>query len=251
VSLTGLQAFLPNLSAIPADPGFLRLTATTDSAQGMQFNVGTGPLTSPLTWSYPTSNPIRFRLYYDDIDLPNGVAEADLRVRGYNGSAWSNVVAQQDSSVSTGNAFTVVAPLGSPAMAIYMIAYASSLTAVASAPTATPMSFKNTRSFSPTHRNPLYRTARFFYSDSAAKNVEARILDSSGSLVRELSVGKGINLSDSVSDVNFGTIAYYFDWDGANDNGVLVKNGIYLVRWVVTKMDGSTDTQVKPVALIK
>jgi hypothetical protein len=250
-SLNLLQAFLPNFIVLPADPGFLRLLTTAESAQGMQFNIGGGALLTPLVWQYQAANPVRFHLYYNDSDLPAGVAETDLRIRGYDGSAWQTVVAQQDATVNTGNSFTIVAPNGSASMAIYAIAYASTLSNASSQPTATPLAFKNTRSFSPTHANPIYRKARFYYSDIQPKEMDVKIYDTAGTLIKSMSLGNGVQMGDTLTDPSTLRLSYFFEWDGLNDSGQAAKNGLYLVRWRVIRIDGSSDTVVKPVALIK
>jgi hypothetical protein len=72
-----------------------------------------------------------------------------------------------------------------------------------------------------------------------------------GTVVRNLSLGRGVNLTDFTTDFNFGNTRYFISWDGTNDTKALVKNGIYLVRYIVKLPDGSSTTDQKVVALIK
>jgi hypothetical protein len=148
-------------------------------------------------------------------------------------------------------------PIGLPAYSVYGIFYAStspSLTGTATA-VPTPLPFKPTRSFNPTSSNQLLRRAKFFYhvvgSGPPPRELEVKIYDTAGTLVRSLSMGQGVNPLDIESDPLYPNSANFFTWDGANDTGNLVKNGIYLVRWKLTRSDGSTDVQTKLVALIK
>jgi len=53
------------------------------------------------------------------------------------------------------------------------------------------------------------------------------------------------------TDPYTGKINYYFVWDGKNDNGSYVRNGIYMVKVEVIKKDGNKSIITKLVALIK
>lgn len=248
-NLVGVDS--PSGSSLPNDPGWATLSSTLFSTS-MRFFVGGVLQTSPLTWTYPATSTVAFHMYYNDGDLPSGINETDLQVRAYVNGAWTTLTnVQQNSLPLTSNSFTFSPTSSQQAGLYYRIAYPS-VTIVpggANQPTAIP--FKNSRSFNPTHRNPIYRAARFYYSDVPVKSLEAKVYDAGGTLIRSLSVGNGIVLTNSTTDLIYGNSSYYFDWDGRNDNGDLVKNGLYLVRWQLTKTDGSQDSQVKPVALIK
>jgi hypothetical protein len=178
------------------------------------------------------------------------VTDANLKLRGYTGSAWEDTGVQPDSPASvTGNAFTVLVPDGSQACSVYAIAYP--IAGQVGVATATPMLFKSTRSFNPNNPNTAFRKAHFYYSSAVPKDVEVKIYDASGTLIKSLGLNAGVDPNDVTTDPISGNSSYFFSWDGHNDNGDTVKNGLYLVRWKVTHVDGSVDTQVKPVALIK
>ncbi|HXC65706.1 MAG TPA: FlgD immunoglobulin-like domain containing protein, partial [bacterium] len=97
----------------------------------------------------------------------------------------------------------------------------------------------------PVSGNVLNNRAKFYYGNKAPQSMDARIYDTAGRLVKTLTLGKGITLAD----VSFGE--YFFLWDGTNDSGTIVRNGIYLVRWQVSTAGGGSDTETKAVALIK
>ena len=240
-------------TSLPADAGFAHLT-TANNSDAMQFYNAGAPLTGAtdrLTWTWTSPASLVFKVYYDDADL-GATAETALQVRGYDGSSWQAVTALIDALPSTGNSFTITPPSGTPAFLYYAIGYSTALAPGATTvPTPTALAFKNSRSFSPSHANPIYRKARFFYSEKTPKDIEVKIYDTAGNLVKSLGLGTGVKLGDTVSDPSTGRTSYFFEWDGRNDNGDSVKNGLYLARWQVTNIDLSTDTQVKPVALIK
>lgn len=238
-------------SGLPVDTGWTQLSSAL-YASAMRFFVGGVLQTAPLTWTYASSEPLNFNLYYNDSDLPSsGVAESDLVIRAYSSGAWNTVSSVfHDSLPTTANAFTFSPVSSQPAAVYYAIKYPT-IPGAAGPSTPTPVLFKSTRSFNPVHSNPIFRKARFYYSDKAPKDLEAKIYDTSGTLIKSLSLGSGVSLTDFTSDPTYGTNSYYFEWDGRNDNGTIVRNGIYLARWRLTRSDGSTETQVKPVALIK
>jgi hypothetical protein len=252
-SNTNPAARVPAYGDFVANSGFSPLVSAV-SATGLQFVVGGVAQTQPATWAYPAANPLRATLYYNDSDLPTGVLASDLRVYGFNGNAWVPVSAAtyvHTFTNVTANTFVIDIPNNNPAMAVYGIFHPSAAGNTGGQPTATPLAFKDTRSFNPTHRDPLYRRARIYYSEAPASSVEARIYDTSGQLVRTLSVGSGILLTDRLTEPSSGRSGYYFEWDGRNDSSILVRNGLYLIRWKVVGMDGVTEHRTRPVALIK
>jgi hypothetical protein len=164
----------------------------------------------------------------------------------------STAIYTQTSTNVTNNAFVIDLPDALPAYAAYAVFYPSTNNNSGALTTPTAVPFKNTRSFNPVHRDPLFRKARIYYSDVPVKDLEARVYDTAGQLLRTLNVANGgLRLTDLQTDPAFGSVAYYFEWDGRNDAGTLGRNGIYLIRWKLTRYDGSVESQTKPVAMIK
>jgi len=254
---------------LPAYAGFAFLQTANNNGQ-LQFYQSATPLTgTALVWTYSGVPAVTFTLYYDLNDLTatvgsNGtsITASDLEMVGWNGTSWTQVSGANlpSSAAPTNNACTVSPPNNSAAYIYYALAYASNLTnpstptpggTAGTTPLATPMSFPSTRAFDPWNSNPLYQKARFYYATAAPASMEARVYDTSGGLIRDLTLGNGISASQSITDPVYGTVEYYFTWDGTNSAGTVVHNGIYLVRWTETGVDGSHNTLTRPVALIK
>ncbi|HTB23430.1 MAG TPA: choice-of-anchor X domain-containing protein [bacterium] len=253
-------------TALPAAPGYDFLQSTNDSALGFEVNASGSPLGTSLAWSYPLATPVDFTLYYNSSDLgaitatAGSSAASDLVVLGYNNGSWSAIsgVNMPTSPTASNNACSFQAPNGATADIYYALAYAQSLTntpvatgTVSPASTPTAISLPNTRAFDPWNSNPLYQKARFYYSSVAPATMEARVYDTSGRLIRDLTLGNGISATQTAPTDTMGDVEYYFTWDGTNDSGTVVHNGIYLVRWTESGIDGSHNTQTRPVALIK
>jgi hypothetical protein len=242
----------PNFGLTGVPTGFKPLSNTASAASTWQLMVaGLGTVSSKLKFLYNASLVPSIILGYDDADIPSGVSEGSLVVYAYDGS-WQQVTTniQAKQSGTTANTFTITPPNGTDSPWAYAIFYPDTSTFI-SGPTPTPVAFKSTRSFNPIHANAVFRKARFYYGSKPPKEVEVRIFDANGTLVRQLSLGNGVNATDLATDPVYGNSAYFFEWDGRNDAGTLVRNGIYLARWRVTFTDNTTDTAVKPVALIK
>ncbi len=254
-STSTIQAFVPDLTLAAMNPpsGFVAVNSSAAGAHALQFSVvGIGTLTQGMKFTYDPTTPVRFNLYYDDADLPVGVSETALVVLGFDGVSWTPVAAAiQNSSGLINNSFTIIPPLSTPAAyAAYGIFFAASAANVSPTPPPTPFSFASTRAFNPALATGS-RMARFYYSDTLPRNVDVKIYDTAGVLIKELALGNGVSATDIFTDPIFLRSSYYFQWDGRNDSGALARNGLYLVRWRIVKQDGSVDTQTKLVALVK
>jgi hypothetical protein len=249
---------IPNFAVLAGNTGFAALSGTAAQASAFQFVVtGPGPQVQPMTWNFSAGSPLQFSLYYNDSDMPAGVSHTSIELFGFNGTVWqpvtSNVVYTYTNI--TGNSFVLTVPTGTQFDSIYALFYPNNLpgTTPTAAPTAIP--FKSTRSFDPTSSNALVRKAKFYYAPVVAgtqpRELDVKVYDTTGRTIRTLTLGNGVNLTDIDTDPNYGSAEYFLTWDGTNDTGNLVKNGIYLVRWRLTNGDGSTSNQTKVVALIK
>jgi hypothetical protein len=258
---------LPPAATLPPASGYAFLDglsgSTSDSALGFEVNTSGSALATALQWTYPNATPVDFYLYYNQSDLTTaGSTASSLVLLGYSHGAWNQVtgVTMPTTPTALNNVCSFQAPNGLAACVYYALAYPSDVTSVPTAtppagatgtPTATPISLLSTRAFDPWNSNPLYQRARFYYSATAPATMEARIYDTSGGLIRDLTLGNGISASQSSPTDSSGDVEYYFTWDGTNSSGTVVHNGIYLVRWTETGIDGSHNTQTRPVALIK
>ena len=76
---------------------------------------------------------------------------------------------------------------------------------------------KSNKYFYPNPFNPFNQTGVFRYSLSKDGNIKIKIFDAANVLVKEILVG-----------YQHGQIEQSIPWDGKNDNGIMVANGVYL-----------------------
>ncbi|HXB97478.1 MAG TPA: FlgD immunoglobulin-like domain containing protein, partial [bacterium] len=244
-----LQAVLPNLAAFPTPPGgYLPVTASAGNSHALEINALNLTYTARLQFNYVPTTPISIILHWDDADLKAyGVISSQLTMLGYDGANWQTLVPAAVSAPNNGvnNTFTWQPNANQVTYLAYGLFYPTTQPGQTPQPTATPIVFANTRSFNPVSGNPLNDVARFYYGSKMPQAMEARIYDTAGRLVKTLNLGAGIKLSDVFAG------QFFFTWDGTNDSGTIVRNGIYLVRWQVTTAGGGADTETKAVALIK
>jgi flagellar hook assembly protein FlgD len=244
-----LQALVPNLAAFPTPSGYLPVTASAENSHALEINALNLTYTARLRYVYNPSTPISIILHWDASDLAAyGVQGSTLIMLGYDGANWQTLApaAQSAPNNGTDNTFTWQPAVNQTTYIAYGLFYPSNPPGSTPQPTATPIIFANTRSFDPVSGNTLNNKAKFYYANKAPVTMEARIYDTAGRLVKTLNLGSGIN---PAVDIFAGE--YYFLWDGTNDSGTIVRNGIYLVRWQVSTVGGGTDTETKAVALIK
>jgi flagellar hook assembly protein FlgD len=240
----------PFANALPTDTGWTQLT-TAFQCSSLAFNLGGVPQAGAMTWTYPSTSPVTFHLYFLESDLPAGVLDSNLSVRSYLNGVWSTEASATLNNSGSGKSFDLSPASGLSAAVYYAIKYPAVAGGLNGVATATPYTFKSTRSFNPVNANPIYRKARFFYTTTPPKDVQVRIYDTAGTLVKSMALNAGVNAGDLLTDPSTLNGSYFFQWDGTNDNGDTVKNGLYLVRWQVTNQDDSSNTQVKPVALLR
>jgi hypothetical protein len=256
LTTSNISAVVPVFSSLASNPGYSPLAASAGNSHALQFNFGAGAAVIPGTWSYSPATPIFFTLHYDDADLPSGVVGSSLKLYGYTGAAWQAVPGSQyvtSLNNVTDNTFVIAVPNGSLAYSAYGLFYATPSVGTTPVVVVTATPYPPTRSFNPSHANPLYRQAKLFYGTVAPSVMEVKIYDTAGNLVKSMSLGSGVNLSDTSPDPNAPPtfVQYYFNWNGSNDSGSTVKNGVYLVRYQVTRVDNSSETVTRLVALIR
>lgn len=208
--------------------------------------------------------PTTMRLHYTDSDVTSilnaiGLTEDDLEVWMYNGSSWTrltNVNAPVASILSDDRYIEFPLTTLNNAQNIYALMYLPDVTSPV------VYHFNNTKAF-----NPSAGPARIFYTQdilsigympSAAGNVRVGIYSMNGAPVRTLEYqntgdyGTAFNpLVNSDPDPTTGLRYYYFTWDGLNDRGSLVRNGIYVVKIEVTTAAGVKSTLSRTIAVIK
>jgi hypothetical protein len=245
-----------NPASIPALPSGYSLLPNTAP---LQFGVGAIPI---YNMNFKSDATVNVTVYFDSVNIPAGLTPTSISVKGYTYkllvNPWQDLPATFTpvmgrnlitfSYVSTGaNGVTIPD--------VFVVVYPQSA-AIASGFTPTPvpvaLDFGNTRSFNPKHVDPVHRSAVFYYSYVPVADVEARVFNVGGTLIRTLTVkNNDISLVAFTTDPATGKNGYFFTWDGTNDSKDLVKNGIYLVRYRVKLLDGNVTTENKVVALIR
>jgi hypothetical protein len=226
---------------------------------------------SPVTGTH--SFPITFvsgicpaviRLHYTDADVANvldalNLTEADLKVWVLNGATWSQV-----SGANTPVASTITDDHYIE-FKVNSIAGPDNIYALMYLPDATnPViyNFKNTKVFNPVTGGP----ARIFYTQNIASigllggtgNVKAGIYSTAGVLVRMLEYQDAAEnaavFNPAVNyeqDLTSSARNYFFTWDGRNDRGAYVRNGIYVIKIELTTAAGARSTLSRTIAVIK
>jgi flagellar hook assembly protein FlgD len=118
--------------------------------------------------------------------------------------------------------------------------------------------FKNTKVFNSTKEN-----AKILYTNDinsigpfgGAGNVKVQIFSLTGSVVRsfEYQNATEYNLFNNyeTDPASPGVLYYYFTWDGKNDHGAIVKNGIYVIKIEITTTTGKKISKSRTIAVIK
>ncbi|MBP7791662.1 MAG: hypothetical protein KA120_01210 [Candidatus Goldbacteria bacterium] len=203
------------------------------------------------------------RIHYTDTDVATlnalGLSENNLTVWYYNGTTWQQITdvgGPIDNPLSSDRYLYVdVTSLSSPVINtnsnVYAIMYTRPTT-----PTVT-YNFKNTKSFNPTENNAkiLYTTdINSIGPLGGSGNVKVYIFSLTGSVIRTFEYQnptENILFNNHETDPVTGVLYYYLTWDGRNDHGSIVKNGIYVVKIEITTTDGKKTTKTRTIAVIK
>lgn len=206
------------------------------------------------------------RMHYSqlvkDALIANDLTEKDLTLWAWNGvSAWVQIPSISDPvNNGTDNYLeTVVSEI--PAMNQYAIMrphVPSTGGGTGGGVTEPVVRFDNTKAF-----NPNLTVAKIYYADNLNEigplggtgNVEVSIYSVSGQKVREMQyqdaaenilfTGRDLNPFNSLEE------KYYIAWDGKNDKGQLVRNGIYMLKIKITKATGEIQTISRLLAVVK
>lgn len=118
--------------------------------------------------------------------------------------------------------------------------------------------FDNTKFF-----NPDKGFAKIYYADSLAEigvlggpgNVEASIYSVSGQKIRYFEYQNPAEThlftGSDANPFNALEVKFYIMWDGRNDKGVLVRNGMYMMKIKIKKASGETQTISRLLAVVK
>jgi len=185
-----------------------------------------------------------------------GLDEDDLTLWEYDGStsSWSAVSGASSPVSAGGGNYYIEAQLtripdGNQYALMYVIPA-----------TGGPTSYTEDASFQiPKAFNPNTGPARiFFYNKDGiylstiaqASTIEVKVYSLTGKLVRSILYP---DTPANFGDANWAGLLNiaYFDWDGLNDNGTRVRNGIYIMKIIVTETTGTQKTHSRLIAVIK
>lgn len=118
--------------------------------------------------------------------------------------------------------------------------------------------YDNTKAF-----NPNTSAAKIYFADNLSEigplggtgNVEVTVYSASGQKIRDMQYQNASENSlftgyDS-NPYNSLEVRYYIAWDGKNDKGQLVRNGIYMLKIKITKATGEVQTISRLLAVVK
>jgi len=272
-----------------ADPGaavISALGASGDLASGsVLFGQAAQFFESEMNFTTIAGQLPVIRIHFSAVDVTNLPAGLDIttgiEVYYHNGSEWKYAKNQtgvvlsgpfQDTSTGSTEYYFELSSV-SKSYEYYGIFYSGQTIALLATPTATPgltEPMQSTRAFSPdgvspcgSPSTPSLTCARIFYmtlpaiANPTEITTNARIYNLRGDLVRILETQTDIDVAMNY-DTNYDpTIRQYFlDWDGLNEQGILVKNGVYLVavEWEWTNpmtFEVIRGTKSLPVAVVR
>ncbi|MCX8094516.1 MAG: hypothetical protein N3E50_10180, partial [Candidatus Goldbacteria bacterium] len=254
----------------PTDFSATSLSVSSLPALPSNYNVLGNPVRINLTgYAFPVYFNKNFcsviiRVHYTDQDVTTlnalGLNESNLTLWYYNGTTWQQITnfgGFVDNPVTTDRyLFYDITSSSNP-----MINSNANIFAIMYVPPTIPpiaYNFKNTKSF-----NPTKESAKILYTLDINSigplgsngNVKVYIFSLTGSLIRTLeyqNVNENMVFNNYETDpTNPGILYYYFTWDGKNDHGTIVKNGIYIVKMEITTTTGKKITKSRTIAVIK
>ncbi|HDT15196.1 MAG TPA: hypothetical protein ENN55_03210 [Firmicutes bacterium] len=249
---TNLAASVINVSEI-ASPGNL---PATYQVLGNVFRFSlSSPYTLPVTFGSAFST-VAIRLHYSSANLSTligmGLDPSDLSVWVYDGASWTRITSGTAGPFTGSGSgyYFEYSPVSSlqPNNA-YALMYQQPEGPTAAEPVHI---FKSTKAF-----NPASGDARIYYTEDIADvtDVKAYIYSISGVLVRKDELANAAEthlfMNQDINPYDSSDIKYYYSWDGANDTGGILRNGVYIIRLEITKTDGSKENMTRMTALVK
>jgi flagellar hook assembly protein FlgD len=266
INPTQIVAQSYNMTNITLPSGYVQLTGT--AALNFYVNNGTpgGANPNAMTYEFQTVSPTVMTLYYNPNSVPSSVSPSTLCILGWDlvhnkldiDGASNNTMSDFIASAvwnTSGNPCTVnitFLPGKTVRDEIFFVGY-NVATNTSGTPTAVPTPAHSTRSFDPNSSDPLHNKATIYVAPYTALSgisyptVDVKIYSMAGVLVRKFSAQTTFDNFTSTSQTN----GYCYTWNGKNDSGSLVNNGIYMVVTQVHLPNGTSSTLKNLVAVIK
>ncbi len=181
-----------------------------------------------------------------------GLTSANLKLYVWDGVSWTQITTLTAMAVSGTDRYFEAAVTSIPANNRYALAYTPPAIPVV------PHHFDNTKIF-----NPAAGPAKIYYTDDISDygafggsgNVKLRIYSLTGTLVRTMEYQNAADYplftSYDANPLNALDLMYYAAWDGKNDKGALVKNGLYVIKIEKTTITGVKSSSTRAVAVVK
>ncbi len=262
-SFTALQSGVSDGTPVDIPPADLNSnsltvsTVTVPPAPPSGYSILSGSAIS-FTVSAPYVFPLNFnttlcasnlRMHYTDANVStltsNGLTTADITLWVYE-SSWTKIT-MAFKIVNNGTDHYLDLPIATiPAGNRYALMYQP--------PVIPPVAYKfnNTKAF-----NPTSGPAKIYYSDTIADiaSMKVYIYNISGTLVRTLDFSDAAEhvffTGNDLDPANSFIVRYYISWDGKNDKGSFVRNGIYIFKYKLTRTTGASVSNTRMIAVVK
>jgi hypothetical protein len=235
-------------SSMPAPPaGYKQISTAVTFGDG-------NPLLLPLTFNANLCT-VTLVMHFTSNDIAQlasmGLSQSDLTVWMYDGLAWHQIT-NLGSIVNTGTDNYVEATLTSLTQPLNQIVQYNvfAFMYVQPSTTQTVYHFQNTKVF-----NPDKGPAKIYLGVSSLvtiQDIKCYIFNMAGTFVRTVEYTQNpAPFSGFDADPITGINNYYFSWDGKNDAGSLVRNGIYVLKMQINYTNGTSQKIGRTIAVIK
>ncbi len=239
-SVTPSGVTVANLTA-PAAPASYSVLGNP-----IRFGLGAG-YQFPLTIN-PLMATVVVRLHFTTGELNTltsiGLDETNITVWQWDGATWTQVSKPGNAITNGADHYFEFAITSLAANNVYALMYVTPSVPLAQ------YKFSSTKGF-----NPAKGMSKIYYTDSLAgvENIKVVIYSMNGIAVRK---SEYKNSADTAlftgNDLNpYGAeVKYYYSWDGKNDAGAYVKNGVYIIKMQIEKTSGKENIS-RVIAVIK
>jgi hypothetical protein len=201
----------------------------------------------PLTINQQLANVV-VRLHFGTPEINTltaiGMDETNITVWRWDGNVWTQVVNPGNAITNGTDHYFEFSVTSITANNVFALMYVTPAVPLAT------FKFSSTKGF-----NPVKESSKIYYTDSitGVENIKVAIYGLNGALVRK---SEYKNSSDTAlftgNDLNpYGAeVKYYYAWDGKNDSGAYVKNGVYVIKMQIEKTSGKENIS-RVIAVIK
>jgi hypothetical protein len=244
-----------NLAAVPAADMTVSQLVVPPAPPGTYVILGNcvsftaQPYVLPLNFNANQCSTT-LRMHYSDTNVATlnslGLTPQSLTLWTWNGAAWSQISGLSAPVNNGTDHYFEVQMTTIPFANAYALMYAPPSVQLAA------FHFLNTKAF-----NPTAGPAKYYYTPDITliKEVKVYIFNISGSMVRTMtfsdSTDHALFTGDDANPTNPASVMYYVKWDGKNGEGAYVRNGLYLMKIVITNTGGASSSSSRMIAVVK